>query len=382
MTSMTVPMRCAVVMEQTLGHITHARNLREVTEQVRDVDPIWLPIRFETGGLGRLIPLFNSNWTVRASWRARQALKPVVAKAPLDAVLFHTQVTALFSVGLMRRLPSVISLDATPINFDSVGHHYGHRAAGDGFIDRRKLAQNRRAFHAATVLVAWSAWARRSLVDDYGIDSGRIRVLAPGASGAFFDIGARRVFRRSAGEPAGRLPRLLFVGGDFGRKGGRHLLECMRGPLGDRCELHVVTGEPVEAQRNVFVYHGIGPNDPALLQLFADADVFVLPSLGDCLAVALMEATASALPVVTTGVGALPEAVLPGETGLVVRAGDSGDLGRAIEMLIDNPDARLRMGRAGHALARRKFDAYQNGRALMDIMLDVAERGRHTRRPA
>jgi glycosyltransferase involved in cell wall biosynthesis len=369
-------------MEQTLGHITHAKNLREVTEQHREMDAIWLPIQFETGGLGRLIPLFNSNWTVRASWRARRALKPVLAKAPLDAVLFHTQVTSLFSVGLMQRVPSVISLDATPVNFDSVGHHYGHRAAGDGFIDRRRLAQNRRAFQAATRLVTWSAWAQRSLVDDYGIDSGRIRVLAPGASAAFFDVGARRVFRGSTGSPADRLPRLLFVGGDFKRKGGPQLLECMRGPLGDRCELHVVTRERVEAQRNVFVHQGIGPNDPSLLKLFADADVFVLPSLGECLAVALMEATAAALPVITTNVGALPEAVRPGETGLLVRAGDGADLGRAIAVLVDDADARRRMGRAGHLLARQKFDSQQNGRALMDIMLDVAERGRHTRRQA
>jgi hypothetical protein len=366
-------------MEQTLGHVTHMQNLRDVTAYVHDVDPIWLPIPFEARGLGRLMPLFNSNWTVRASWRARHALAASAAVAAIDAVLFHTQVTALGSIGMMRRVPSVISLDATPVNYDSVGRHYGHRAAGDGFIDRRKLAQNRRAFHSATRLVTWSAWARQSLVDDYGVHPSNVRVLAPGASDGYFDIGALRIFRQPVPDGTGRLPRLLFVGGDFRRKGGFQLLECMRGPLGDRCELHIVTRDHVPATRNVWVHHGLGPNDTALLRLFAGADIFVLPSLADCLAVALMEATAAALPVITTAVGALAEAVRPGETGLVVRAGDSAELGRAIEALVDNADARRRMGRAGFSLARQKFDARQNGRALIDIVIDAAQRGRHTR---
>jgi glycosyltransferase involved in cell wall biosynthesis len=382
MTSSAAPIRCALVMEQTLGHVTHMQNLRDVTAGFRDVFPIWLPIPFEIRGVGRLMPLFNNNWTVRASWRARRALAAAAAAGPVDAVLFHTQVTALGSLGMMRRIPSVISLDATPINYDSVGHHYGHRAAGDGFIDRRKLAQNRRAFHAAAGLVTWSEWARRSLGDDYGVDPSNVRVLAPGASAAFFDIGVQRIFHQPVADAPGRLPRLLFVGGDFRRKGGLHLLECMHGPLGDRCELHIVTRDQVDAQRNVYVHHEIGPNDPALLALFADADIFVLPSLADCLALVLMEATASALPVITTDVGALAEAIRPGETGLLVRAGDSMDLGRAIEALVDDADTRRRMGRAGRSLARQKFDARQNGRALIDIVIEAANRDRRTRSSA
>jgi glycosyltransferase involved in cell wall biosynthesis len=302
-----------------------------------------------------------------------------MAATPLDAVLFHTQVTALFSIQLMRHLPSVISLDATPMNYDSVGGHYGHRAAGDGVVDQQKRLWNRRAFHAATMLVAWSEWARRSLSQDYGVDPAKVRVLAPGAAPAYFEIGRRRDTGTPATAVDDRLPRLLFVGGDFRRKGGTELLECMRGPLADRCELDVVTRDPVAPVRNVYVHHGIGPNDPALLKLFADADIFVLPSHADCLAVVLMEATASALPVVTTNVGALAEAIRPGQTGLVVRAGDGADLCRALETLVDDADARRRMGRGGHALARDRFDARANGRALLDIVIEATRRRRSLR---
>jgi glycosyltransferase involved in cell wall biosynthesis len=375
--------KCAFVMEQTLGHVTHARNLRDIAAEYGDVEPVWLPIPFETRGVGRLVPIFSQNWSVRASWRARRALSHALARIPLDAALFHTQVTSLFSVGMMQRVPSVISLDATPINYDSVGRYYGHRAASDGFLDRQKLARNRRAFHAATHLVTWSDWARRSLVADYGVDAGRVSVLAPGASAAYFEVGRRRAADRATGPradgKAAVLPRVLFVGGDFARKGGPDLLEVVGTALRDRCELHVVTNAPVEPRPHVRVHRGIGPNDPALVRLFAEADIFVLPSRAECLAIVLMEATAAALPVITTDVGALSEAVRPGDTGLVIRAGDRSDLARALDALIGDPAARHRMGLAGHELARLKFDARTNGRALLDIVVEAAQQGRHTR---
>src|SRR4051794_140306 len=182
----------------------------------------------------------------------------------------------------MRQVPSIVSLDATPINYDSLGPYYDHAAASDSFLDRQKYRLNRQAFHAATGLVTWSEWARDSLIGDYGVDGTRIRVVGPGAAPNYFAIGAARL----AGAPRepGRV-RLLFVGADFRRKGGPELLAALRGPLGDLCELHVVTRQAVAPQRNVFVHHGVTPNSPTLAQLFATADVFVLPTHADCLAI-------------------------------------------------------------------------------------------------
>jgi hypothetical protein len=139
--------RAAFVMEQTLGHVTHSRNLRAVAGTRADLDGTWLPIPFDVRGPARLVPLIRSNWSVRASWRARRALASALASRPHHALLFHTQVTSLFSLDVMRRLPTIISLDATPINYDSVGRFYGHHAAGRGLIDRQKYLANKRAFH-------------------------------------------------------------------------------------------------------------------------------------------------------------------------------------------------------------------------------------------
>ena len=372
--------RVAFIMEQTLGHVTHARNLSTVLAERPDLDAEWLPIPFDVDGFARLLPYYRGNWSVRASWRARRALDAALTRGPLDGLMFHTQCTALFSVDRMRRTPAVISLDATPLNFDHVSRigGYTHRPAGQSFLDRQKYLMNRRAFQAAAALVPWSEWARRSLIDDYGADADRIRVLAPGAGDGFFALGQRRLEQQPIEARPGGPVRILFVGGDWTRKGGQVLLEALAGLPSGSWHLDVVTREHVPAAPGVTVHHGVGPNSPELLRLFADADLFVLPSLGECLAVVLMEATAASLPVITTDVGALAEAVRPSETGLIVPPKDVSALRQALDALLHDPARRRAMGRAGHALARTLFDARANNHALLDL---VAEHVRLGARP-
>lgn len=372
--------RAAFVAEQVLGHVTLYENLRRHVAEYPTVEPTWIPIHQRLHGPGRLLPVWRSNWSVQASWRARRALKSALAMHPLDALFFHTQVTALFSVPLMERIPAVISLDATPLNYDSIGEHYGHRAAGGGRLDRQKYALNCRAFQAAAALVTSSRWAQRSLVHDYGVPPRRIQVLPPGPAPEFFALGRRRTADTAA--PADRPVRVLFVGGDFARKGGPLLLECFSQALADRCELHLVTGADVLRGPNVYVHRGLRPNSPELCALYAQADVFVLPSLADCFPNALLEAAAAGLPIVTTTVGALGEAVLDGESGRLVPPGDGASLHHALASLVDDPARRARMGQASYALARGRFDSRRNGRALLDLIVRVAEAAGDKRRTA
>jgi glycosyltransferase involved in cell wall biosynthesis len=228
---------------------------------------------------------------------------------------------------------------------------------------------NRDAFGTAHALVAWSEWAAASLVSEYAIPRERIVVTAPGASEQYFAIGERRVARRDPQRPA----RLLFVGGDFVRKGGFLLLEAVRAARTRRAfELHIVTRDDVPATAGVVVHRGIGPNSPELLALFADSDVFVLPSLGECLSVALMEAAAAGLPIISTAVGALAEAAIDGRSALVVPPGEGAALRAAIERLVDDEALRVRLGTDALALARSKFDAARNNQKILELVTSVA----------
>jgi glycosyltransferase involved in cell wall biosynthesis len=363
-------MRVAFVMEQTLGHITHAQNLRSAASRQTAVTPTWIHIPFDLNGVGRYVPGYRDNWSVRASFRARRGLSRELGRQRHDALFFHTQVTALFAPGIMRRIPSVVSLDATPINFDSVGAAYGHQGAAGSWLDARKHQMNHEVFHTARALVTWSEWARSSLISDYGVPRERISVIAPGASAGYFAIGRERPMT----PPSDRPVRLLFVGGDFTRKGGPLLLESFAAARTQRAvELHVVTQVDVVAPPGVVVHRGVGPNSPELLRLFRESDAFVLPSRGECLSVVLMEATAAGLPVVASDVGALREAAIPDRTALLTPVGAGRELRAALERLVDDAALRSRLGGAGHALARAKFDAERNGQAILDLIAQSAQ---------
>ena len=359
-------MNVGFALEYSLGHTTHAQNLKRVLTGDAAVRPTFVDLPFhDTPGRWAHLPGVRSNWSVRASLGAYLGLRGQVGR--LDAALFHTQVTSLFSAGLMRRVPSVVSLDATPLQYDALGAFYGHMPSGNARVEAMKKRLNQRAFGAARHLVAWSQWAKDSLVADYGVPAGKISVIPPGIDTARWDFPERSV---SAGRPV----QLLFVGGDFVRKGGDTLLDAFRAlPESVNAHLHIVTktegvGDDLP---NVTVHRGVAPNSEPLLRLFAGADLFVFPTRGDCLPLAVMEALAAGLPVVTTAVAALPEAVTHGETGWVVPPDDPAALAAALAALAADPALRRRLGCQARAVAVARFDATANYQRLVETVKRV-----------
>ena len=348
-------------MEQTLGHVTHSGNLERALASEDWITGEIARLPFEPAGLGRLPGL--RNWSLRASLMTRATLSRRVRRGGLDGVFIHTQVASLLSVGLMRSLPTVLSLDATPRNFDDVGHAYGHRRWGV-FREAGKALVNRRAFMAACALVTWSKLAADSLTSDYGVPRARVHVIPPG-------VDTER-FRPAKGlRPDGPI-RVLFVGGNFGRKGGEDLLAAMQGL--PKAELDVVTESSVAPGPlgvRCRVHTGLHPGDNALLELYRRADIFALPSRGDCLPQVLAEAAAVGLPLVATSTGAMGEIVTDGLNGFLVRVGSPADLRAALWALVERPDLRRAMGRQSLALARRHHDAMVNHRRIFELMAEV-----------
>jgi len=74
-----------------------------------------------------------------------------------------------------------------------------------------------------------------------------------------------------------------------------------------------------------------------------------------------------ARPVVATAVGGTPEAVDDGRTGLLVPPRDVGALADAVATLIDDPDLRGRLGRAGRARVAERFDAERADRRVLEV---------------
>ncbi len=86
-----------------------------------------------------------------------------------------------------------------------------------------------------------------------------------------------------------------------------------------------------------------------------DADVFVLPSYFEGLPMSVLEAMSAGLPVVTTPVGGIPEAVADGEHGFLVQPGDVPGLVDRLARLLEDQSLRQRMGRAGRQRVQEQF---------------------------
>jgi glycosyltransferase involved in cell wall biosynthesis len=93
----------------------------------------------------------------------------------------------------------------------------------------------------------------------------------------------------------------------------------------------------------------------AVSGLLATADIFVLPSHNEGLPVAILEAMGAGLPVVTTPVGAIPELVIDGETGILAPPGSSSALADALARLVNDPKLRSRLGSNGRNRVETHF---------------------------
>ncbi len=200
----------------------------------------------------------------------------------------------------------------------------------------------RKAYTDARMIFVSSQFAADSLVEDYGIEDGRVRVVGSGSNiEPPVEIGPR-----GGG-------RILFVGVEWERKGGPWLLEAFE-RLREKhpgVELDVVgcAGEHPTAR-----FHGrVSPEE--VREFYARADIFCLPSLAEPSASVLAEAAAFGLPIVGTRVGGTPERVVEGETGWLVPPGDAGTLGDALEKLLTNPETARQMGDRGRERMLRHF---------------------------
>lgn len=344
---MRIP-RLLLCIEQTLGHRAHGMNLQNAA-RTSGFDVATVDVPYPEGSR---LPL---PWAVRGSVRARRL---VHAGRAADVTLYHTQTVALLAPFERRPRPYVVSVDATPLQLDTMATWYRHRAAPSP-VEDGKRAWYRHVFARAAGLVAWSTWAADSMVRDYQAPRAAILVAHPGAREELFAI-------RRAPESR-RPPRILFMGGDFARKGGPALLEAFA-PLAHRAELTLVTDAALEVPPGVRVINGVRPGTEAQLACFADADIFCLPTLGDCTSVAIGEAMAAGLALVTTTVGSNSETVADGVTGLLTAPGDASGLGERLRALVDDAALRARLGAAAREHAREHLSSERNARRVLQFM--------------
>ena len=105
------------------------------------------------------------------------------------------------------------------------------------------------------------------------------------------------------------------------------------------------------------------------------ADVFVLPSLNENLPLALLQAMATGLPCIASGVGGIPE-VLDAGCGMLVAPGDVGSLRAAMERLIDEPGLAARLGAAARSRVAERFSLSRCADDHLRLWSDILGSGR------
>ncbi len=244
--------------------------------------------------------------------------------------------------------------------FQQMWRHPNSDVANAGFPSeevQRWIATQRESLRAADVACVSTGWARRSMIEDYGLSPVRVAVVGMG-------------HKPRHGASEGRnwsTPTYLFVGIDWRRKNGERVLEAFRTVHDEipEARLHLVgIHDPVEAPG--VIDHGLlRKNDPAaqelLDHLFAESTVFLLPSLFDPSPIAYLEAASAGLPVIATSQGGAGE--LLGEAAIVVDPEDAGALVDAMLRLADAGRAQ-RLGAAAASAAGDSSWAAVAGRIL------------------
>jgi len=310
----------------------------------------------------------RERWRSRFYWwrqlaldvRSRNSARALAAVAdPFDLAV---QIFGLFRT---RGAPYVIYIDNT-VQLSRA--HWPPWVELEGRQLERLYAWERRLYGDALRVFAAGRPHARSVSGFYGVPEERVTVVGAGAN-----------FEQLPDLTSSpREPVVLFIGRDWRRKGGELLLEAFRSVRAEHpaARLQIVgTDEAPRGEPGVEVL-GTIESRSRLVELYAAAQVFCLPSHYDPYGLSISEAMAYGLPCVVTRVGALDEVVLDGVTGLVVPPDDATALSGALSRLIADPRLARSLGAAG----RQRVEEHQNWDAVACRMAPgLAEAARSAR---
>ena len=251
------------------------------------------------------------------------------------------------------------------------GQDVTRQPSAPGLRGRRYRRNLRTAFDRATLILAVSEFIRQRAIA-LGADPAKVRVHHTGVPAP-------------AVEPAAKVWDVLFVGRFVEKKGIDDLIEALgtiREP--QPRALFIGTGPLADPIRKRAAELGLdatfrGAQDSsAVATSMAESKIFASPSKtasnGDSegLPTTIVEAARLGVPAVSTYHSGIPEAVVPGETGLLCAEGDRAALAANIRRLLTDDDLRTRLGDQARRRADERFDLATQTRLLEDWYDSVA----------
>jgi glycogen(starch) synthase len=220
------------------------------------------------------------------------------------------------------------------------------------------------AANKATLVVTVSRYSAKKTVQLYGVDQKKIRVVPNGVDVKRFKPSNNFVDLKE-GICKNNKHLVLFVGNLIPRKSVHYLIEAAKMVIKEHKDTKfVVVGEGPLINKLVsytkeqkisdkFDFLG-GIPETDLPKLYNCADVFASPSIQEGQGITLLEAQATAKPVVAFNVSAITEVVKNKETGLLVNP-NSTELANAISQLLSNKELRDKMGQTARNFVIKNF---------------------------
>jgi glycosyltransferase involved in cell wall biosynthesis len=252
---------------------------------------------------------------------------------------------------------------------------------GNSFMARLSKLEKQTA-NEATLVVTISKYSLEKLQSCYGVDVGKVRMVPNGVDLERFKPTNKAAARQQFG--LGNEPTVLFVGSLISRKGLPFLVTAAKRVAKERPNVKfVLVGEgPLRMQLQVsidaaglthnFVFLG-NLKEQALPVVYNSADVFVLPSIQEGQGIVLLEAQASGVPVAGFGVGGVGEAVREGETGLLAKVGDCGELAQNLLQLLSDEALLERMGAAGRRFVSENYSWDLCAKRMLDVYREAMD---------
>lgn len=151
---------------------------------------------------------------------------------------------------------------------------------------------------------------------------------------------------------------------------GRSLELNLVGDGPERSELEQLV-ETKELSNHVHLKGSV--NQDEIQSFYSSADIFALPSFAEGIPVVLMEAMAREIPCVATRINGIPELIRDGVDGLLVSPADVQGLVSALERLMDEPELRLALGKAGRVRVQQEYELSQSTDRLASVFRNRLE---------
>ncbi|MEM2045241.1 MAG: glycosyltransferase family 4 protein [Candidatus Bathyarchaeia archaeon] len=238
----------------------------------------------------------------------------------------------------------------------------------------------------ATLIVTISKYSFKKIVQLYGIDREKIRIVPNGVDAQKFkpDFISRMQTKREMKLKEDE-KYVLFVGNLVPRKGLYLLINAAKKVFAEIKNVKVLIAGTGPLRNSLLRYaetKGVldriiflgQVKDEILPKLYNCCDVVVLPSLQEGQGIALLEAQAAAKPVVACRVGGVPEIVLDGETGILVQPREE-ELAMAMIKLLSDDNLREKMGMAGRRFVCENFTWEKCAEKMLNVYYEAINQG-------